>query len=108
IRALELAEEQRERGHAAYAHWLLGESWAKRDAPDLDRAEQHCGKGLAAAKQLGMRPLEAHCHWALGRLARRRGDGEGAREALDAARDLFGEMEMSFWLRQLEAVARET
>jgi class 3 adenylate cyclase/tetratricopeptide (TPR) repeat protein len=107
VQALELAEEQREHGHEAYAHWLLGESWAKRDAPDFDRAEQHYRKGLAAAAQLGMRPLAGHCHWGLGRLAGARGDAEGARGALDAARNLFGEMEMSFWLRQLEAVARE-
>jgi tetratricopeptide (TPR) repeat protein len=107
VQALEMAEEQRERGHEAYAHWLLGESWAKRDAPDLDRAEQHYRKGLAAAGQLGMRPLEGHCHWGLGCLAGRRGDAEGARGALDAARDLFREMELNFWLRQLEAVARE-
>jgi hypothetical protein len=54
-----------------------------------------------------MRPLEGHCHWGLGCLAGRRGDAEGARGALDAARDLFREMELNFWLRQLEAVARE-
>jgi tetratricopeptide (TPR) repeat protein len=107
VQALELAEEQRERGHEAYAHWVLGESWAKRDAPDLDRAEQHYRKSLAVAERLGMRPLEGHCHWGLGRLAGRRGDVEGARGALDVARDLFGEMEMSFWLRQLETVVRD-
>jgi tetratricopeptide (TPR) repeat protein len=107
VQALELAEEQRERGHEAYAHWLLGESWAKRGAPDFDRAEQHYLKGLAAAAQLGMRPLQGHCHWSLGRLAGRRGDTKGAEEALNAARDLFGQMDMRFWLRELEAVARE-
>jgi len=107
VQALELAEEQRERGHEAYAHWLLGESWAKRDAPDFDRAEQHYRKGLAAAAQLGMRPLQGHCHWSLGRLAGRRGDAKGAGESLNVARDLFGQMEMRFWLRELEAVVRE-
>jgi ATP/maltotriose-dependent transcriptional regulator MalT len=107
VRALELAEEQRERGHEAHAHCVLAESWAERDTPDLDRAEQHYRKGLAVAEQLGMRPLAGHCHWGLGRLAGRRGDAEGARGALDAARELFREMEMSFWLRQLETVVRE-
>ncbi len=107
VQALELAEEQRERGHEAYAHWLLGESWAKRDAPDFDRAEQHYRKGLAVSAQLGMRPLQGHCHCALGRLAGRRGDAKGAGESLNVARDLFGEMEMRFWLRELEVAARE-
>jgi len=107
VQALELAEEQGEHGHEAYAHWLLGESWAMRHAPDFDRAEQHYRRSLATAAQLGMRPLQGHCHRSLGRLAGRRGDTKGAGESLNAARDLFRQMKMSFWLRELEAVARE-
>jgi hypothetical protein len=54
-----------------------------------------------------MRPLQAHCHWSLRRLAGVRGDAKGAAQALNAARDLFGQMNMSFWLRELEEVTRE-
>ena len=50
--------------------------------------------------------LQGHCHLGLGRLARRRGDGDAAGAALRAAHDLFQELQMTFWLRQLEAVAR--
>jgi tetratricopeptide (TPR) repeat protein len=105
-RAIDLAQEQRERGHEAYALKLLGDVWAMRDDADQNRAEEHYRKALALAVQLGMRPLQGHCHLGLGRLARRRRDGDAAGAALGAAHDLFQELQMTFWLRQLEAVAR--
>jgi len=105
-RAIDLAQEQRERGHEAYALKLLGDVWAMRDDADPDRAEDHYRKALALAVQLGMRPLQGHCHLGLGRLASRRGDGDAVGAALAAAHDLFQELRMTFWLRQLEAVAR--
>ena len=104
--ALELAQEHRERGHEAYALRLLGDIWATRDVPDFDRAEEHYRKSLALAEQLGMRPLQGHGHLGLGRLGLRRGEGEAARAALAAARDLFEGMEMMFWLRQVESAPR--
>jgi tetratricopeptide (TPR) repeat protein len=105
-RAIDLAQEQRERGHEAYALKLLGDVWAMRDDADQNRAEEHYRKALALAVQLGMRPLQGHCHLGLGRLARRRRDGDAAGAALGAAHDLFQELQMTFWLRLLEAVAR--
>jgi tetratricopeptide (TPR) repeat protein len=103
-RAHDQAEEQRERGHQAYALRLLGEVWAARDVPDLARTEGHYGKSLALAEQLGMRPLQGHCHLGLGRLRRRAGDHEGAERARAAARALFEDMDMVFWLRRAESV----
>src|SRR5436189_6203992 len=58
VKAIDLAQEQRERGHEAYALKLLGDVWAIRDDPDGDRAEEHYRKALALAVQLGMRPLQ--------------------------------------------------
>ena len=50
-----------------------------------------------------MRPLEAHCHYGLGRLCGQTGRGEQARAELSAAIDLYRVMEMTFWLPQAEA-----
>jgi hypothetical protein len=74
--------------------------------PSQNRAEEHYRKALALAVQLGMRPFQGHCHLGLGRLAWRRSDADAAGAALAAAQDLFQELRMTFWLRQLEAVAR--
>src|SRR6266700_1170719 len=59
--------------------------------------------GLALAEELGMRPLQAHCHRGLGTLYAKTGQAEQARAALAAAIDLYRAMDMTFWLPQTEA-----
>ena len=56
-------------------------------------------------KQLGMRPLVAHCHLGLGKLYRRTGKREQAQEHLTTATTMYREMDMRFWLEQAEAEA---
>ena len=67
-RALALAREHQERGRQAYALRLLGEIAAQRDPPEAEPAEAHYRQALALAEELGMRPLQAHCHRGLGTL----------------------------------------
>ena len=50
-----------------------------------------------------MRSLVAHCHLGLGKLYRRTGQREQARERLTIATTLFREMDMRFWLEKAEA-----
>jgi tetratricopeptide (TPR) repeat protein len=99
---LDFAQEHRERGHEAYALRLLASIEIEREAPNLDRAEENYQKALALANQLGMRPLQAHCHVGLGGLYRRQGDSDAALAAVAAARDLFRAMGMTFWLHDSE------
>jgi class 3 adenylate cyclase/tetratricopeptide (TPR) repeat protein len=100
--ALDLAQEHRERGHEAHVHRLLAFIEVGRDEPILDRAEDGYRKALALAEQLGMRPLQAHCHLGLGHLHHRRGDATAAAAALGVARELFRAMGMTFWLQERE------
>jgi tetratricopeptide (TPR) repeat protein len=100
--ALDLAQEHRERGHEAHVFRLLAAIEREREAPALDRAEESYRKALALAEQLGMRPLQGHCHHGLGRLHQRRGDAKAAAAAVAAARDLFRAMDMTFWLHETE------
>ena len=67
-RALALARAHQERGNQAYALRLLGEIAAQRDPPEVEQAEAHYRQALALAEELGMRPLQAHCHLGLGTL----------------------------------------
>jgi hypothetical protein len=53
-----------------------------------------------------MRPLVAHCHLGLGKLYRRTGKPEQAREPLTTATTMYREMGMGFWLEQAEAESR--
>jgi hypothetical protein len=64
----------------------------------------HYQQALALATELGMRPLQAHCHLGLGILYATSGQWEQARPALAAAITLYRAMDMTFWLPQAEAV----
>ena len=51
-----------------------------------------------------MRPLVAHCHLRFGKLYRRAGKQQEAREHLATAAAMYHEMDMPFWAEQAEAV----
>jgi tetratricopeptide (TPR) repeat protein len=102
-RALALAREYQEQGNEAYALRLLGEIAARRDPSEVELAEAHYRQALALAEDLGMRPLQAHCHRGLGTLYATIGQQEQARAELSAAIVLYRAMDMTFWLPQAEA-----
>jgi tetratricopeptide (TPR) repeat protein len=97
------AREHQERGHEAYALRLLGDIAARREPQERDQAEAHYHQALTLADELGMRPLQAHCHLGLGTLYATIGRGAEARAELSAAVELYRAMEMTFWLPQAEA-----
>jgi tetratricopeptide (TPR) repeat protein len=97
------AHEHQERGKEAYALRLLGEIAARREPPEREPAEAHYRQALALAEELGMRPLQAHCHLGLGTLYAKIGRREEARAELSAAIALYRAMAMTFWLPQAEA-----
>jgi predicted ATPase/class 3 adenylate cyclase len=101
--ALELARQQRARGDEAQALCQLGVVHAHANPPDVKRAEDQYRQALALAEELGMRPLQAHCHHGLGTLYAKIGRLEQARAELSTAIDLYRAMAMTFWLSQAEA-----
>ena len=72
--ALARSREQKEHGHEAHALRLLGELEARREPPELVKSTDCYRQALALAGELGMRPLVARCHLALGTLDRHAGD----------------------------------
>jgi tetratricopeptide (TPR) repeat protein len=102
-RALALTCAYQERSNQAYALRLLGEIAARRDPPEAEPAESHYQHALALAEELGMRPLQAHCHLSLGTLYATTGQREQACTALSTAIALYCDMDMTFWLPQTEA-----
>jgi tetratricopeptide (TPR) repeat protein len=102
-RTAELAAECGYRGSQARASQLLGEISARRDPPEVARAEDHYRRALALADELGMRPLVAHCHRGLGTLYRRIGERAQAHEHLSRAVRQYREMDMGFYLKEAEA-----
>jgi tetratricopeptide (TPR) repeat protein len=105
--ALDQARQYTQRGRQAWALWLLGEIHAHRQPPEAEPAVTSYREALALAEELGMRPLQAHCHRGLGMLYGMTGQRQQARAALATAVDLYRDMAMTFWLPQTEeALAR--
>jgi tetratricopeptide (TPR) repeat protein len=102
VRALERHRTRQERGHEAWALRLLGEVHACHEPPGGIVAATHYCQALALADELGMRPLQAHCHRGLGMLYAVTGQREQARTALSTAIAMYQSMEMTFWLPQTE------
>jgi class 3 adenylate cyclase/tetratricopeptide (TPR) repeat protein len=103
VSALEISISRKERGFQAYALRLVGEIAAQHDRPDAKEAETRYRQALALAEELGMRPLQAHCHHGLGTLYATTGQQEQARAECSIAIELYKAMEMTFWLPQAEA-----
>src|SRR5262249_30747217 len=79
--ALDLARQQKERSNEARALHQLGVVHAHADPPDVAQAEAYYQQALVLAEELGMRPLQAHCHRGLGTLYAATGQWEQARAA---------------------------
>jgi tetratricopeptide (TPR) repeat protein len=102
-RLLELSHTHTGHGYQAHAYRLLGEVDRHREPPDCDQATAHYCQALALAEELGMRPLQAHCHRGLSMLYVAAGQREQARAELVAAIAMYRDMAMTFWLPETEA-----
>jgi class 3 adenylate cyclase/tetratricopeptide (TPR) repeat protein len=101
--ALDLARDYKQRGYQAYALRLLGDIAAQGEPLQAEQAGYYYCQALSLADELGMRPLQAHCHQGLGTLYGKLGRPEQARTELSTAIDLYRAMDMTFWLPQAEA-----
>jgi len=102
-RTLAFTRAHQERGNEAYALRLLGAIAARREPLDSEQAETHYQHALALAEELGMRPLQAHCHHGLGTLYSQISRDALARAALSTAIELYRAMGMTFWLPAAES-----
>jgi class 3 adenylate cyclase/tetratricopeptide (TPR) repeat protein len=102
-RALAHARTHQERGSEADALRLLGDIALQRHPAEITQAAAYYRQALALAEELGMRPLQAHCHRGLGMLYAATGQREQARAALMTAIEMYRSMDMTFWLPQTEA-----
>lgn len=101
-RSLAFARQHEERGSEAWALHLAGEIEAQSAPRPGDAGRAHFDHAMTLAEELGMRPLVAHCHAALGRLDRRTGTPSEADERLRTARAMYREMGMSRWASTVE------
>ena len=77
--------------------------WGRRNGEKQVRHRGLAERGreaLALADELGMRQIVAHCHLGLGKVYRRTGKREQAREHLTTAATMYRDMDMRFWLEK--------
>jgi tetratricopeptide (TPR) repeat protein len=104
--ALSLARAHKQRGVEADALRVLGDVLTTQSPVDPERAAASYREALFLAEELEMRPLVAHCQLGLGKLYRRIGKPQEAREHLVTATRMYREMDMRFWLEQAQAELR--
>jgi tetratricopeptide (TPR) repeat protein len=102
-RALDLSRAHKERGHEAWALKLLGDIALHKKPANLDEAESYYQRAFTLSLELGMRPLQAHCHVGRGRMYGAIGSAEKAQVELSAAVRMYRSMEMVLWLSKAEA-----
>jgi DNA-binding NtrC family response regulator/tetratricopeptide (TPR) repeat protein len=100
---LDHARAYQAHGYQAYALRLLGDIAARHVPPDTAQAEANYQRGLALANERGMGPLVAHCHLGLGKLYARTAREKHAEEHFSVAATMYRQMNMGFWLEQIEA-----
>jgi tetratricopeptide (TPR) repeat protein len=105
-RALDLARQFAQRGDEARTLYLLGNIHGYAESASANQAREAYSEALALAHELGMRPLEAQCHLALGELAAKTGNKQLAQDHLTVAVRMFREMGMQTWPEQAESVLK--
>ena len=101
--ALDHARRRGARGDEAWALLLLSDILAGPSASGADEALMRYESARARAEELGMLPLLARCHLALGRCHRQAGDVPRARAALRLAVGLTRSMDLGIWRAEAEA-----
>ncbi len=76
-------------GHITDVQHLLGDPATHTESFDPAGGGAHYREALALAEPRGMRPLVAHCHLGLGKLSRRAGKLQVAREHLATATTMY-------------------
>jgi len=104
--SLELAVSRGARGSEATALQVLAAVASEGPVEGQELACSRYEQALALGEPLGMRPLVAHCHSGLAKLAARTGKRDLAQHHLAAATTMYRQMDMQFWLEKAQTEAR--
>jgi class 3 adenylate cyclase/tetratricopeptide (TPR) repeat protein len=86
---------------------VLAEIASAEDPTDTGKATAYYLDAIQRGTTAGLRPQVAHCHLGLGKLYRRTGKHEQAREHLTNAATMYREMGMTYWLEKSAAEMAE-
>ena len=104
---LKVSHETNDKGSRAWLLRILGDLIARSSPLKAEPAEANYAESLGLAQELGMRPLQAHCHLGLGQIHAQAKEPAKARSELLAAVELYRVMSMPFWQSKAEAALAE-
>jgi tetratricopeptide (TPR) repeat protein len=104
--ALDLSRKHKEQGHEAWALKLLGDIAFREDPIEMAEVETCYREAIRVSVDLGMRPLRAHCYFALGKVYAAKRSVSQARVELSAAVDLYRSMGMTLWAPRAESALK--
>jgi tetratricopeptide (TPR) repeat protein len=96
--ALAVFRESKDRGSEAWLRYLLAEILIRRHPSSFSEAQESYRMASVVARELGMRPLQAHCHLGLGQIHVQSKNARLAQSELGTATELYRAMHMSFWV----------
>jgi tetratricopeptide (TPR) repeat protein len=105
--AFGLCHAHREAGNQAYAERLLGDIASHPGDRDSEQADGHYHRALAAAEELGMRPLIARCHLSRGQLYASTHRFAEAKQELSASLNIFNQLGMPQQAERSAAALRQ-
>ena len=100
--AVDLSTKHQERANQAWALKVLADVMVRAAAMRPTEAAETYTTSLTVATELGMRPLVAHCHAALGELYGRDARSADSDEHAAAAAAMYRDMGMTYWLERAE------
>lgn len=74
-----------------------------RNPPDFANAEVEFRTALMLADEFGMRPLAAHCHLGIAKLATSTQPSNERQEHFLTATSMYSQMQMQSWLQKAQA-----
>ncbi len=101
-RGLEMSVQTKDKGSQASLLRVLGHIIASRDSLDAEEAAVTFNQALILAQELGMRPMQAHCHLGIGQVHLKAKNLVEARSEILEAANLYRRMSMPFWLLKAE------
>ena len=85
-----------------FAYFVLAKAATLKTSQDWDIAQEHMNTAVRIAGEQNSMPTLAEIHYRYAEILAEKGDIDKAREQVDKATYLFREMQMTWWLEQVE------
>jgi class 3 adenylate cyclase/tetratricopeptide (TPR) repeat protein len=106
VHVLQVLSSAKDRGSEAWLLRILGDVVSRQSPLNATRALANYSRATELARELGMRPLEAHCYLGLGQLHAHSRNFALAQSELLKAIELYRDMSMHFWLAKADTALR--